>query len=240
MNKINQEKRPSYLLGNFNIDLLKYGSDSRAQEFLDNLLSNGFYPRIDKPTRLTETTATLIDNIFVNVHCDKIISGPWLTDISDHLPIYTTFPYEHDSVKHKAEFITKKFYTEVALDAFRQELSTMNWSEVYDTYSHSDVNIKFGNFMQVFDKLHNKHFPQVRLRVKNNGEFKPWISRAIKNSIKKRSNLYKKYMKETSPPVRKILFEKYKIYRNKLTTIIRTAEKIYYRNKLNNVKESMS
>ena len=45
----------------FNIDLLKYGTDSRAFEFLNNLLTNGFYPKIDKPTRLTDTTATLID-----------------------------------------------------------------------------------------------------------------------------------------------------------------------------------
>ena len=202
-NKINLEKRPTYLLGDFNIDLLKYGSDCRAHEFLDNLLTNGFYPRIDKPTKLTETTTTLIDNIFVNVHCDKIISGPWLTDMSDHLPIYTTFPYEHVSVKHKAEYIMKRFYTEVAMDAFRLELSTVNWSEIYDTYSQADVNIKFDYFVQAFDKLHNKHFPQVHIRVKNNGEYKPWISRAIKNSIKKKNNLYKKYMKELSPSIKK-------------------------------------
>ena len=86
LTSIDLEKRPTYLLGDFNIDLLKHGSDSRAQLFLNNLLSNGFYPRIDKPTRLTNTTATLIDNIFVNVHSDDIVSGPWLTDISDQSP----------------------------------------------------------------------------------------------------------------------------------------------------------
>ena len=88
--QINLEGRPTYLLGDFNIDLLKYGTDPRDFEFLNNLLTNRFYPKIDKPITLTDTTATLIDNIFVNVHCDGMIFGPWLTDISDHLPIYTS------------------------------------------------------------------------------------------------------------------------------------------------------
>ena len=73
LTSIDLEKRPTYLLGDFNIDLLKHGSDSTAQLFLNNLLSNGFYPRIDKPTRLTNTTATLIDNIFVNVRSDDFV-----------------------------------------------------------------------------------------------------------------------------------------------------------------------
>ena len=63
--KINAEKRPTYLLGDFNIDLLKYNKNQKTQKFLNLLLSNGFYPRIDKPTRITDSTATLIDNILL-------------------------------------------------------------------------------------------------------------------------------------------------------------------------------
>ena len=40
--KINLEKRPTYLLGDFNIDLLKYNKDPKTQKFLNLLLSNGF------------------------------------------------------------------------------------------------------------------------------------------------------------------------------------------------------
>ena len=242
LTQINLERRPTYLLGDFNIDLLKYGTDSRAFEFLNNLLTNGFYPKIDKPTRLTDTTATLIDNIFVNVHCDSMISGPWLTDISDHLPIYATLPYPHSNLKRKTEYITKRLYTDEKLNAFKMDLATLNWSSVYENVPDklNDVNTKFDNFMQRLDTLHNKHFPPVRLKIKNNGIFKPWISHAIKNSIKKKTNLYKKYIKEFLPGLKKILLDKYKIYKNKLTIIIRAAEKNYYQNKLNNVKENMS
>ena len=94
LTKVSLEKRPTYLLGDFNIDLLKYGNEPGAQKFLNLLLSNGFYSRIDRPTRLTDTSATLIDQIFVNVHTDNIISGTWLVYIADHLPVYTTLSYE--------------------------------------------------------------------------------------------------------------------------------------------------
>ena len=40
------------------------------------------------PTRITNTTATLIDNIFTNnVDC-QVASGLVMVDISNHLPVY--------------------------------------------------------------------------------------------------------------------------------------------------------
>ena len=35
-------------------------------EYLDNLLSEGFYPKISLPTRLGKTSHTLVDNIITN------------------------------------------------------------------------------------------------------------------------------------------------------------------------------
>ena len=59
--------------------------------FLNRLLACGFYPCIDKPTRVTETSATLIDNILTNVHNNNSMSGDWVADVADHLPVYSTF-----------------------------------------------------------------------------------------------------------------------------------------------------
>jgi len=48
----------------------------------------GFYPLINKPTRITTESVTLTDNIFTNVDIN-IKSGLWIADISDHLTIFT-------------------------------------------------------------------------------------------------------------------------------------------------------
>lgn len=50
-------------MGDFNIDLLKYECCNYSNNFLK---SSGYMPLITKPTRITKTTAILIDNIFTN------------------------------------------------------------------------------------------------------------------------------------------------------------------------------
>ena len=53
-------------MGDFNIDLLKCETSQISQDFLLSLLSCYLIPTVDKPTRVHRTSATLIDNIFVN------------------------------------------------------------------------------------------------------------------------------------------------------------------------------
>ena len=53
-----------YLMGDYNIDLLKHCTHNPTSEFLDLMFSNSFIPLINKPTRVTPQTATIIDNIF--------------------------------------------------------------------------------------------------------------------------------------------------------------------------------
>ena len=71
------------------------------------------------------------------------------------------------------------------------------------------MNSKFSLFMQIFHNLHDKYFPLTRFKIKNNGSFKPRISRAIKNSIKRKNALYKIYIKEKSSILKVQLHNKY-------------------------------
>ena len=50
--------------------------------------ANSFYPLISKPTRITDQSATLIDNIFTNNLEKDLTSGLFYTHISDHLPLF--------------------------------------------------------------------------------------------------------------------------------------------------------
>ena len=51
--------------------------------FFGNLVSAGYLPRISLPTRVTDHSATLIDNIFSTV-LDDSKSGEIINNISDH------------------------------------------------------------------------------------------------------------------------------------------------------------
>ena len=63
LNELNKENKEIYICGDLNIDLLKYEHDLKLQEFY-NLSSNGFIPHITLPTRITDTSMCIIDNIY--------------------------------------------------------------------------------------------------------------------------------------------------------------------------------
>ena len=80
LEKIDKENKIGYLMGDFNIDLLKSESCDYAGQFTEQLFTSPYYPLITKPTRITAHTATLIDNIFTNniENIDSSFNGPEL------------------------------------------------------------------------------------------------------------------------------------------------------------------
>ena len=85
---IEQGKSKTVILaGDFNFDLLKHDSHNPTGEFLNNLISFSYIPLITHPTRITEHSSTLIDNIFINHDYNKCKSAIVYNDISDHLPV---------------------------------------------------------------------------------------------------------------------------------------------------------
>ena len=79
----------SYICGDFNINLLKISTKSHYNTFFENMLSSGFYPKITLPTRICNTSSTIIDNIFSNEMCSNDASGIFVNHISDHQAIFT-------------------------------------------------------------------------------------------------------------------------------------------------------
>ena len=79
-------------MGDFNIDLLKSESCDYTKRFLEQLYASSYIPLILQPTRITQHTATLIDNIFTNdiKIIESSTNGIIYSDISDHLPVTHT------------------------------------------------------------------------------------------------------------------------------------------------------
>ena len=86
-------------MGDFNINLLRSETCNYAQNFLLSLQSFNLMPTIDKPTRVHNNSATLIDNSFVNQLGNNDTSGNIVSDISDH---YSQFCITHLKTKLKA------------------------------------------------------------------------------------------------------------------------------------------
>ena len=67
LEKVSKEQKSVSLLGDFNINLLNYNDHPLTNEFLDSLASKSVILYILQPTRITDRSETLIDNIFSNV-----------------------------------------------------------------------------------------------------------------------------------------------------------------------------
>ena len=64
--KVNKEDKNCIIADDFNLDLLLYDEHEPTNNFVNNMMSYSFIPTINNPTRLTDVSATLIDNIFSN------------------------------------------------------------------------------------------------------------------------------------------------------------------------------
>ena len=92
-----------YIGGDFNIDLLKFNQKHHYDTFYENLETAGYLPRITLPTRITDHSATLLDNIFTNVLEDHT-SGVKINSISDHQMIYI---YKNVKIQHTKSCINR-------------------------------------------------------------------------------------------------------------------------------------
>ena len=229
---LDEEKKPCYILGDFNINLLNTDTHLETQNFLNILLAYGFYPLIDKPTRMTQRSTSLIDNILTNVHPNEIETcSIWITDISDHLPVCCSVcPFQTKQTQDRRftnrQLTTRKVSKESELK-FKNELQSFEWNSILTS---TEVNTNFNNFLEQFKKLYNSSFPLVKLRNKRKSANLPWITSALRKSIGKKNRLYKKYLKTRGSNNEN--FVKYKTYRNKLTELLRAAEKNYYAERL--------
>ena len=86
LDKASSENKLIFLTGDFNVDLLKADTNKDFAEYLDILSSYDFFPHIILPTRVTDISSTVIDNIFFNSIEYNIVSSNLTSSISDHFP----------------------------------------------------------------------------------------------------------------------------------------------------------
>ena len=84
LENLSHENETIVIMGDFNIDLLKYATEKYSADFLDPMYASFLLPYISKPSPVTPHSKMLIDNIFSNNIKDGSISGNIVIKISDH------------------------------------------------------------------------------------------------------------------------------------------------------------
>lgn len=223
LQKVSNEKKKLVLMGDFNIDLLKIDIHTDSSSYFDLITSFGLFPTILRPSRITSRSRTLIDNIFSNFSDIHTISGNLTCSISDHLPQFSSFNFSIDKTKENSNtyirdwkaFDREKFILDFLDIDWKKELLSQN----------PDLNLS--KFISKTNNLIDSHVPLKRVRFRDIPK-KPWITKGILTSIKRKNALYKKCISEKNLARRVNLFANFKTYRNWLTRIIRINKTAHY------------
>ena len=115
-------------------------------------------PSITRPTRITKSTATLIDNILVDHrHCESLESYVITDDISDHLPCLSVLK-EILINKHSKVRITSRDTRDRCVNRLQQSLSEIDWDELCE--QNSDVNIMTEKFHSILRERIDRFCPE--------------------------------------------------------------------------------
>ena len=218
-------------MGDWNFNLINHHCHKATSDFLDLLYSRMLFPLITRPTRITANKASLIDNIFTNDPLRPSISGLFLNDISDHLPIFSLILYNNStSGKNKYVFFREK--NAHNLSAFKDELGKINWAEMPGL---NDPSCAYELFVGKYTTIYDKCFPLRKMKAKRFNLRKPWFTKGLAKSIRKKNMLYQSFLNNSNSSNEKA----YKSYKNKLTHSLRVAKRLYYEKQIEKLKSNV-
>ena len=84
--------------------------------------------------------------------------------------------------------------------------------------------------LNVINTTLNNHVP-IKIKLKTNATLidKPWITHAIRKSVRTKNRLYKQFHGKKDQLKKETIFEYFKTYRNDLVTIIRMSKEDYFK-----------
>ena len=231
--KINEENKVSYLMGDFNIDLLKVNIHAKTNEFVNDVISQGFLHKITRPTRITPHSATLIDHIYSNDNrptSQNSTSGIIITDVADH---FGTF---HIVNKCKQPPVQK--YSQI------RQMKTDNVLRFNNILANAVLlsdcpNYAYHTFMEIYTNAFNQACPVKSIKTpKRYIKREPWVTNGIlTSSLTKSKLLLKKLKKPTEQNIN--AFKKYCIIFDKVKKM---AKESYFNLELelnkNNLKKT--
>ena len=225
LSELNKEKHELILGMDHNLDLLKINQHKLTEEFLECNLDSGMIPQITKPTRITQTSTTLIDNVMISKKLSRQSESRILIEnISDQmLSLVMVRNFRH--MYREGMKIFSRDTHKNNLDKLRVALQCKNWDLELNPYKNN-IDFMTERFQRVLGEAID-HFMPYRERTINYRRIRKekWMTGALMNSIKKGKKLYKRSIGgEATNQDRK----RYSDYMLVLRKVKRYARKKYY------------
>lgn len=219
--RLDAEGAEFYVMGDLNCNLSASQLDHNSCLLTNITNLYGLKQLISEPTRVSESSSTLIDLIFTNSPDRVVCSGVSHVGISDHSLIYVFRKLSIGLHNKGHSTVTYRKFKQFNSMNFRSDICSQNWDSINTCNDPNDMWLAWKNiFLSVVDK----HAP---LRIKRVRAFKsPWITPLLKQRMHERDVLKLKAIRSNDS----IDWSVYKKCRNSVNIEIGQAKELYYKN----------
>ncbi len=223
LNKLQNYKNNIIIGTDQNFDYLKIDKHKTTEDLFNKFISHGLLPLITKPTRITNSSATLIDNIYTSLTTKtKFHTGIICTDISDHLPIILFIGKQKIPNKASNVKLTKRVINDQTIEIITRHLGTINWANMEDMNTNNAYNYFSKQVKNVIDQC----APETTITISAKSIIRDsWMTKALITSSRKLNKLYKKSLGQVKQNAH---YTRYIKYRNSYNTLKRLVKQNYY------------
>jgi len=213
-------------VGDVNVNMLTPNSPE-VKKYTDMLTSLNLHQHVERPTRTTPTSKTLIDHIISNApnrvtYCNVL---PCPT-ISDHDGPYACINVRVKRFQPRYKLLrNEKRFDE---SAFKKELSSVPFNVVY---SIDDPNEKVDIFNSLFKSCLDKHAPLRRTRITRPPA--PWLNKEDIRKLQNERNVLRHLAHKINSAS---VWNKFREVRNKIKTKIKSVKRTFLRRALSSNK----
>jgi hypothetical protein len=161
LNHLSKSNIDIIICGDVNINYLAENCNKRQQ--LDNLLATyNLVSTIEFPTRITNGSASAIDNIYIDIsHIGSYTACPVINGLSDHDAQVIRLENIITHKKLNESKITRNF-DKYSISDFKINLSYETWDDIFN---ESDVNKMFNNSHNTYLRIFYSCFSKKKIIV---------------------------------------------------------------------------
>ena len=144
------------------MDILKYNTMESIRKFYQTFENQNIIPLINRPTRVTNNTASIIDNILSNNYNNSknyIICN----SITDHFLIIKSIQKTDITYKNATNTYHRRKFNTDNINHFSNKLINEDWSHILNTNNTID---KWNKFFNKIDNIFNESFPNKKYTLK--------------------------------------------------------------------------
>lgn len=223
---------PILLFGDFNFPFIDWSklstcqnTDNVSNEFLHTCLTFGLSQLVTSPTRTTDHSSNVLD-LLLTSHPDNFSSLSYISGLSDHTAIHTTFPGNmiKKSVKSK-KLLT--LYDKADYVAMNNDLAAF-YSEFSSTYDQQSTESNWALFKSKMQDLIKLYIPTITICERSRS---PWFNVNIKRMKNKKKRQFRSARQSNS----QLAWDKYKSTAKEYMALLALAKRNFFSTTLPNM-----